>query len=303
MPNDGGHLILTDEEKAELLGAEPDARKFIRPFVGAQEFINGERRWCLWLMDASPAEIRAMPEVMRRVEAGAEAPQASKRQTTTRELAETPTLFGEIRQPDSRVPARPVGLLRDAASTFPLASCRRRVIASNLVLFVPGATRYHFGVLVLRDAHGLGAAGLRAAGVRLPLLEQARVQQLSLAGIAEREAVLSAVEAAAQAVLDAREEHLTKGATLADLYDPLAMPRRAGQSPRRAGSRRGPLLPRPAVYVRASTGGILIQPLSVGDGPVAPEQAEEDSQVPVTARGTACPIFLESRENSGWGVS
>ncbi len=68
MPNDGGHLILTDEEKTILLKDEPTAKKFIRQFMGAEEFINGVRRWCLWLKDASPAEIRALPKVMERVE-------------------------------------------------------------------------------------------------------------------------------------------------------------------------------------------------------------------------------------------
>lgn len=68
MPNDGGHLILTDEEKAVLLKNAPAATKFVHPFVGAEEFINGGSRWCLWLKDASPAEIRAFPEVMERVE-------------------------------------------------------------------------------------------------------------------------------------------------------------------------------------------------------------------------------------------
>ena len=61
MPNDGGNLIFSDDERTELLKREPAAKKFIRPFVGAQEFINGERRWCLWLQDISPQELRTMP--------------------------------------------------------------------------------------------------------------------------------------------------------------------------------------------------------------------------------------------------
>ena len=55
MPNDGGNLLFTDEEKEEFLIAEPDAAKFIKPLLSAHEFINGKKRWCLWLKDASPA--------------------------------------------------------------------------------------------------------------------------------------------------------------------------------------------------------------------------------------------------------
>jgi len=68
-PVDGGNLILDDEEKADLLRAEPKAKKYIRRFIGSDEFINGINRWCLWLVDASPSEIREMPAVMARVEA------------------------------------------------------------------------------------------------------------------------------------------------------------------------------------------------------------------------------------------
>ena len=100
MPNDGGNLLLSDTEKNELLAREPGAEKWLRPFLGADEFINNILRWCLWLEGISPQELRGLPEVARRVEAVKAHRLASSREAT-RKLADYPTLFGEIRQPDT----------------------------------------------------------------------------------------------------------------------------------------------------------------------------------------------------------
>ena len=221
MPNDGGHLLLTDEEKSDLLKKEPDARRFIRPFLGAQEFINGERRWCLWLKDASADEIRAMPEVRSRVDGVREHRQKSKRQTT-KELADSPTLFGEIRQPDSRYLLIP-SVSSETRRYIPMAFMPKTVIGSNLVLFVPCATNYHFGVL----SSAMHMAWVRQVGGRLESRYRYsnRLVYNNFPWPQEpSEKQRAAVESAAQAVLDARKEHLAKGCTLADLYDPLAMP-------------------------------------------------------------------------------
>jgi hypothetical protein len=219
MPNDGGHLILTGEEKSELLKKEPGAEKFIRPFLGAQEFINGEQRWCLWLKDASPAQLRAMPEVMKRVEGVRKHRMESERETT-RELASTPALFGEIRQPSGDYLMIP-SVSSENRKYIPIGFMPKTVIGSNLVLFVPKATLFHFGVL----SSAMHMAWVRQVCGRLesryrysnklvynnfPWPEQPTANQ--------REAV----EEKAQAVLDARKQF--PAATLADLYDPLAMP-------------------------------------------------------------------------------
>lgn len=99
-PTDGGNLLLSDEEKQNLLQAEPQAEKWIRPFLGAEEFINNIPRWCLWLKGISPAELRAMPNAMKRVEA-VKTMRLESTKAATVELASTPTLFGEIRQTDN----------------------------------------------------------------------------------------------------------------------------------------------------------------------------------------------------------
>ena len=101
MPNDGGHLLLDDAERTALLAEEPGAASYLRPILGSVEFIHAQSRWCLWLADISPVELRRLPLVMARVEAVRRHRLASPR-NTTRELAGAPSLFGEIRQPTTR---------------------------------------------------------------------------------------------------------------------------------------------------------------------------------------------------------
>ncbi len=222
MPNDGGHLLLTDEEKSELLAKEPGAKKFIRLFLGAQEFINGEQRWCLWLKDVPPAELRAMPEVMKRVEGVREHREKSSRETT-RELASTPTLFGEIRQPDREYLLIP-SVSSENRPYIPIGFMPKNVIGSNLVLFVPEAARFHFGVIssAFHMAWMKQVCGRLKSDYRYSNKLVYNNFPWPEAGAAQRERV----EEKARAVLAAREPHLPpRGlATLADLYDPLAMP-------------------------------------------------------------------------------
>ena len=101
MPNDGGHLLLTEEEREEMIAEAPKATKFICPFVGPDEFMKGHARFCLWLNGADPGEIRRIPPIMKRVEAVRKVRQQSSRPATNA-LAGQPMLFGEIRQPEAR---------------------------------------------------------------------------------------------------------------------------------------------------------------------------------------------------------
>jgi hypothetical protein len=219
MPNDGGHLLLDQAAKAELLRLEPGAKKFLRRFLGAEEFINGIERWCLWLVDAAPSELRALPEVIRRVQGVKEHRLASNRETT-RDLAAAPTLFGENRQPRSRYLLIP-GVSSERRAYVPIGFLSPEVIASNLVNVVPDAELYHFGILTSQ----MHMAWMRYTAGRL----ESRYRYS--AGIvynnypwpsAVTDKQRAAVEAAAQAVLDARAQY--PSSTLADLYDPLTMP-------------------------------------------------------------------------------
>lgn len=217
-PTDGGNLLLNDEEKHKLLEIEPQAGKFIRPFLGADEFINNISRWCLWLVDISPAELRAMPHILKRVDS-VKAMRLVSHKAATVKLADTPTLFGEIRQTN-----QPYLLVPSVSSEnrqfVPIGYFEPSVIASNLVFTIPNATLYHFGILTstMHNAWTRTVCGRLESRYRysnkivynnFPWPEPSDTQR-------------QIIETAAQTVLDARAQFPTS--TLADLYDPLAMP-------------------------------------------------------------------------------
>lgn len=219
MPNDDGNLLLGDEERLDLLAREPQAEKFIRPLVGAHEFINGGRRWCVWLKGAQPDEWRELPEVSKRVEAVRAYRLKSKRAATLR-LAGTPHLFGEIRQPASDYVLIPLHSSENR-NYVPMAFLPPHHIVANSCSALSNATLYHFGVLTsnmhmiwLRQVCGRIKSDYRYSN---NLVYNNFPFPYALA--AKHKA---RVEEAAQAVLDARAEY--PAATLADLYDPHAMP-------------------------------------------------------------------------------
>ena len=137
MPRDGGGFILTAEEKTALLQSEPLAAQWIRPYVGATEFLNSKERYCLWLVGADPGEINKCPTVKKRVEFVRDF-RASSKAAATRKFASTPTLFCQIAQPDSTyiiVPETSSGKRR----YIPLGFLDKDTIASNLVFLIPNA--------------------------------------------------------------------------------------------------------------------------------------------------------------------
>lgn len=232
-PRDGGHLIMSREERDALVKAEPEAKKWIRGYIGAEEFLNGDPRFCLWLLDASPSDLRAMPLVMDRLELVRKMRSESKA-ATTRKLAQTPSRFAQIAHKE--VPYLLVPIVSSERREYiPMGFMQPSTVASNLALIVPGADVFHFGMLT----SAMHMAWVRQFCGRLesryryskdivynnyPWPEPDAKQK-------------SAVEAAAQAVLDARvasgyrpeggtpKAGEPKPQTLADLYDPLAMPK------------------------------------------------------------------------------
>jgi hypothetical protein len=220
MPNDGGHLLLSEEERKDFVKVEPGAKKFIRPYVGSHEFIHNVKRWCLWLADASSAELRALPHVMKRVSAVKRHRLESKR-ATTRKLAENPTLFGEVRQPRGKYLLVP-SVSSEHRIYIPMGFVSGKVICSNLVLFVPDATLFHFGVLMssmhmawVRQVCGRLESRYRYSGKLVynnyPWPEMPESLQRTR------------VERAAQSVLDARAQFFDS--SLDSLYHPLMMPK------------------------------------------------------------------------------
>jgi len=219
MPNDGGHLLLTKEEHDELIKNNPDLKPYIRRFIGSEEFINNTLRYCLWLQGVSPTIIKGFPPLLERVEKVKQHRLASFRQTT-RELADFPMLFGEIRQPTIDYLLIP-SVSSERRTYIPLSFMPPTVIASNLCLIIPNATLYHFGVL----SSAMHMAWTRTVCGRL----ESRYRYS--AGIVynnfpwpqtQTDKQKQAIDDAAQAVLDARAQF--PNASLADLYDPLTMP-------------------------------------------------------------------------------
>lgn len=218
-PTDGGNLLLSLEDKIELLSEEPHAEVFIKPFLNADEFINSTPRFCLWLIDCPPDLLRSMPVVLKRVEAVRRMRLASPK-APTRERANTPTLFGEIRQPESKSYLLVPRHSSERRSFIPVGYLSTDVICGDANFAIPDATCYHFGVFcsTMHNAWMRAVCGRIKSDYRysntivynnFPWPEPTEKQQ-------------AAIEASAQKVLDVRASY--PSATLADLYDPLTMP-------------------------------------------------------------------------------
>ena len=161
MPNDGGNLLLSEEEKQELVTAEPQAAKWIKRFSMGYEFINGIPRFCLWLQGCSPNELKSMPLVLKRV-AAVKLHRESSSRLATQKLADTPMLFGEIRQPESKYLAIPA-VSSERRIYVPVGYLPPDHIAGNKLFSVPNATLYEFGVFTSL----MHNAWMRAVGGRL----------------------------------------------------------------------------------------------------------------------------------------
>ena len=218
MPNDGGHLLLTEQEVRELIAVEPQAEQWIRQILGSEEFINGMRRWCLWLKTCPPAELRTMPEVYHRVQA-VKAVRLASHRVATQALSATPYLFGEDRQPPGAYLAVPK-TSSERREFLPVGFLDGSIIASTELFTIPDATLYHFAVLnsTMHNAWMRAVCGRLKSDYRY----SASIVYNNFPWPEPTEAQREAIEAVGQAILDARAQH--PGATLADLYDPLTMP-------------------------------------------------------------------------------
>ncbi len=217
-PIDGGNYLFTDEEKAEFLAVEPAAAPYFHPWLGAEELINGKRRHCLWLGDCSPAELRRMPQCLKRIEAVRQFRLQSKR-PGTRDIANKPTRFHQENMPNGTYIAIPE-VSSERRDFIPLGFYTPDTMCSNLLRLIPNATLYHFGVLT----SSMHMAWVRAVCGRLEM--RYRYSNKLVYNnypwpqpTAEQKAQ---IEACAQGVLDARGQY--PDCSLADLYDPLTMP-------------------------------------------------------------------------------
>ncbi len=217
MPLDGGHLLLTPEERDELLRVEPNAKKYIKPLLDSQDFINGHTRYCLWLVDADPSELRKLPKVLERVEKVKQMRLASKA-PSTQKFAATPTLFR-----DRRLPAQYVaipGVSSERRDYVPIGFLNSTTVVNNLLFMIPNADMQHFGILTSR----MHMAWLAQIGGRLEsrFRYSKDIVYNTFPFPSPTPKQKTAIETAAQAVLEARQQF--PKASLADLYDPNTMP-------------------------------------------------------------------------------
>lgn len=218
MPNDGGHLIIEEDIKKSIVSENPGLEQYIRKFISGSDYIHKTNRWCIWLVKASPTEIKKSAKLLEIIEKVRLHRDSSKREATQR-LAATPALFGEIRQPDCDYIAIPCTSSQNR-KYIPIGFVNNKIIASNALFTLPGATLYHFGIITssihmiwVKTVCGRLKSDYRYSNTlvynNFPWPEPTGKQK-------------GAIESAAQQVLDARD--LYPESSLADLYDPLTTP-------------------------------------------------------------------------------
>ena len=225
-PIDGGNYLFTEEQKDEFVKKEPLSEKWFRPWIGSDEFINRYYRYCLWLGDCPPNELRKMPECMKRVQAVREYRLSSPSAGTVK-LADTPTRFHVENMPKSNYIVIPE-VSSEKREYVPMGFLSPEILCSNLVKIVSNATLYHFGVLT-SNVH---MAWMRAVCGRLETRYRYSkdIVYNNFPWPAPTEEQKAKIEQTAQAILDARA--LYPDSSFADLYDELTMPvelRRAHQ--------------------------------------------------------------------------
>lgn len=216
-PTEGGNLILTEEEKNAIISANPGIERFIKKLTGAKEYINNKFRYCLWLKDATPSDLRTYPEIRSRIQAVKEMRLKSNDQGT-RKLADAPHLFREVNNPESYivVPSHS----SERRQYIPMGFLRDDVIPTNAVLIIPEAGVYHLGVLT----SSIHMSWMRAVCGRLEMRYRYSkdVVYNNFPWPTPTAAQKEKIEKTAQAILDVR--NLYPECSLADLYDEVTMP-------------------------------------------------------------------------------
>ncbi len=217
-PTDGGHLLMTTEEKDALIASEPSAAKWIKPFSMGAEFIKGQERWCLWLVGITPEELEAMPLVKARVEAVREKRLASTKAATVKK-AQTPWLFDEIRECGDIYIGLP-SVSSERRVYIPIGFVKNKMIPGNKLYFVNSDSKYVLGLL-MSQFHN---SWMRAVTGRLEMRYNYAntIVYNNFIWPDPSDDQRKAIETCAQAVLDARDNH--PDASLAKLYDPDLMP-------------------------------------------------------------------------------
>lgn len=217
-PIDGGNYLFTEEEMQEFVEKEPASKKWFKPWYGSQEFINRKPRYCLWLGDCPPNELRKMPECMKRVNAVRQLRLESK-SAGTRKLADTPTRFHVENMPKGTYIVIPE-VSSERRKYVPMGFMSPDILCSNLVKIIPNAILYHFGILT-SNVH---MAWMRAVCGRLKsdYRYSKDVVYNNFPWPTPTDEQKAKIKETAQAILDARA--LYPDSSLADLYDETTMP-------------------------------------------------------------------------------
>ena len=217
-PIDGGNYLFTKDEMDEFVKIEPRAIQYFRPWYGSEEFIHQRPRYCLWLGDCSPAELKQMPHCLSRIQAVRETRLASP-SAGTRKLADRPTRFHVENMPDTNYIIIPK-VSSEKRRYVPMGFMSPDVLSSDLVFLVPDATLYHFGIL----ESNVHMAWMRVVCGRLKsdYRYSKDIVYNNFPWPTPTEEQKTKIEQTAQAILDARA--LYPDSSLADLYDELTMP-------------------------------------------------------------------------------
>lgn len=218
MPLDGGHLLLTSDEKNTLLEAYPQAAKFVKRFMGAEEFLNNRERWCLWLVGADPAELKNIPPILERVKAVKAFRQGSVA-ASTRAKAATPGLFRDTNHPSANYLVVPK-VSSERRQYIPIGYLTPDVVASDLLFIVEDVTPYHLGIL----SSCVHMAWMRAVAGRLEMrYRYSKDFVYNCFPWPDRDAKIDEkIEESAKNILDIRANY--PNSSLATLYNPETMP-------------------------------------------------------------------------------
>jgi hypothetical protein len=218
MPLDGGNLLLSDQDKIEFLLKEPKAEKYIKPLISAYEFLNGEKRWCLWLVNAEPNELKKLPEVLKRVDLVKKFRLASVA-PSTQKFASTPTMFRDRNQPETFIVVPRVS--SENRKYIPMGFFDKNSIVSDTCMSIPNGNLFHFGILTstIHMAWVKYICGRLKSDFRY---SKDIVYNNFPFPFSPTEKQIKAIETAAQKVLDARL--IFPNSSLAILYDTLLMP-------------------------------------------------------------------------------
>ena len=218
-PRDGGFFVINEEERAEILKKEPELEKWLHKYIGAAEFIQNKKRWCLWLKHAQPLDIKKSKILYSKVNSVREFREASHAKTTNG-YAKVPHLFAQITQPEGKNFLLIPCVSSERRKYIPIGFMDASIIASNAVQIMPDATIYHFGILT----SGVHNAWMRTVAGRLKsdYRYSKDIVYNNFPWPEPTEGQRATIEKTAQAILDARA--LYPDASLADLYDEVLMP-------------------------------------------------------------------------------